>query len=450
MNQTVDSRKYSPTALALYITYFVLGVAATIMGQYKQNFAALWGTATLADGSYDVSGVVAVIAAIGLGRLIAFPVAGPLSDRLGRRLSALIGCGLYAIFLLGITFAPNLYVGYALAVVSGMANSFLDTSITPSCMEIFKEKGTIANIFTKLSISIAQFLLPFAIGFVAAHALPFRTIFIATAIIIIADGVFLAFLPFPPFEKVVKVKGQKSEKMHFTPAAIVLVCLGFTTSTTFMLWMNCNQELGTLYGLADPSKIQSFYSVGMCQLFGMNHINCGLMENYSVEHTAQKLRELCHRAEKYTIGVEPMPYSGLPDIKKAWAVVKASGCDNAKLILDSWHWVRAGQSYDPSLLADIPAEKVVAVQINDVQAHPYAKSILRDESMHDRMLPGTGYGDTAGFVKMLWDKGIQPAVMGVEVISDEILATGVAAAAKANFDATRAVLAQTWPEVLEK
>ena len=263
MNQTVESRKYYPTALALYITYFVLGVAATIMGQYKQNFAALWGAATLADGSYDVSGVVAVIAAIGLGRLIAFPAAGPLSDRLGRRLSALIGCGLYAIFLLGITFAPNLYVGYALAVVSGMANSFLDTSITPSCMEIFKEKGTIANIFTKLSISIAQFLLPFAIGFVAAHALPFRTIFIATAIIIIADGVFLAFLPFPPFEKVVKVKGQKSEKMHFTPAAIVLVCLGFTTSTTFMLWMNCNQELGTLYGLADPSKIQSFYSVGI-------------------------------------------------------------------------------------------------------------------------------------------------------------------------------------------
>ena len=40
MNQTVESRKYYPTALALYITYFVLGVAATIMGQYKQNFAA--------------------------------------------------------------------------------------------------------------------------------------------------------------------------------------------------------------------------------------------------------------------------------------------------------------------------------------------------------------------------------------------------------------------------
>lgn len=262
MDQTVNSKRYYPTALALYITYFVLGIAASIMGRYKQNFAALWGASSLADGSYDVSGVVAVIAAIGLGRLVAFPVAGPLSDRLGRRISALIGCGLYAVFLLGICYVPNMYLGYLLAVVSGMANSFLDTSITPSCMEIFKEKGTIANIFTKLSISIAQFLLPFAIGFTAARSMPFSTIFLATAAIIVVDGILLAFLPFPPFERVVKGKGPK-EKMRFTPAAVVLVCLGFTTSTTFMLWMNCNQELGLLYGLTDPSKIQSFYSVGI-------------------------------------------------------------------------------------------------------------------------------------------------------------------------------------------
>ena len=154
---TNSSRKYYPTALALYITYFVLGISASIMGQYKQNFADLWGASQLRDGSYDVSGVVAVIAAIGLGRLLAFPVAGPLSDRLGRRLSALIGCVLYAIFLICVTFTSNMYLGYALAIISGMANSFLDTSITPSCMEIFKEKGTVANMFTKLSVSIAQF-----------------------------------------------------------------------------------------------------------------------------------------------------------------------------------------------------------------------------------------------------------------------------------------------------
>ena len=188
----------------------------------------------------------------------------------------------------------------------------------------------------------------------------------------------------------------------------------------------------------------------MCELFGVNSINCGLMENYSVEYTAQKLRELCRRAGKYTIGVEPMPYSGLPDVKKAWAVVQAAGCDNAKLLLDSWHYIRANQPVDLSVLEGIPAEKIVSVQINDVQAHPYAKSILRDESMHDRMLPGTGCGNTAGFVKLIRDKGVRPAVVGVEVISDEILSRGVAQAAKENYAAARAVLEQAWPEVLEK
>ncbi len=262
MKQKNESARYYPTAFALYMTYFVLGVAATIMGQYKQELASLWGAQTLADGSFDVSGVVAVIAAIGLGRLVAFPVAGPLSDRFGRRVSGLIGCALYAVFFLSITFAPNMYVGYVLAVISGMANSFLDTSITPSCMEIFKEKGTIANIFTKMSISIAQFLLPFAIRFVAGNQLPFATIFLVCAGIIIIDGIFLAFLPFPEFTPAKKGNGQK-EKMHFTPASIVLIALGFTTSTTFMLWMNCNQELGKLYGLSEPSQIQSFYSVGI-------------------------------------------------------------------------------------------------------------------------------------------------------------------------------------------
>ena len=68
--------------------------------------------------------------------------------------------------------------------------------------------------------------------------------------------------------------------------------------------------------------------------------------------------------------------------------------------------------------------------------------------MHDRMLPGKGYGDTAGFVKLIREKGVDPAVVGVEVISDEILALGVPAAAKANYDATAEVLSKAWPEAL--
>ena len=188
----------------------------------------------------------------------------------------------------------------------------------------------------------------------------------------------------------------------------------------------------------------------MCDLFGVNHINIGLMETYSVEHTAQKLKELCQRAGKYVIGVEPMPYSGIPDIKKGWEVVKASGCDNAKLILDTWHWVRADQANDVNLMEGIPADKIVSIQISDVYDRPYAKSILRDESMHDRLAPGTGINATEGFVKMIKEKGIKPAVIGVEVISDAILAKGVAEAAKHTYDNTIKVLEKAWPEMAPK
>ena len=184
----------------------------------------------------------------------------------------------------------------------------------------------------------------------------------------------------------------------------------------------------------------------MCQLFGVRHINCGLMENYPVEQTAQKLKELCQRAGEYMIGVEPMPYSGIPYLKKAYQVVMASGCENAMIILDSWHWVRADQPYD--ILTKEIAKKVVSIQINDAYERPYAAPVLRDESMHDRLAPGTGAKDTAGFVRMVREAGVSPLAVGVEVISDAILAKGVEKAAAYTYENTVKVLKEAWPELL--
>lgn len=186
----------------------------------------------------------------------------------------------------------------------------------------------------------------------------------------------------------------------------------------------------------------------MCQLFGVQHINCGLMESYDLKYTAQKLRELCRRADPFIIALEPMPYSGLPDVHTAWEVMQQAHCSNAKLLLDSWHWLRAGQDYSPAILAAIPAEQIISIQINDILSHPYAKSILRDESMHDRLPPGEGVGNIAGFLQMLREKGVQPAVVGVEVISDALVALGIQTAAKKNFAAASKVLQQAWPELL--
>ena len=186
----------------------------------------------------------------------------------------------------------------------------------------------------------------------------------------------------------------------------------------------------------------------LCDLFGVKHINCGLMEMYSQERIAQKLRTLCQRAGNRIIALEPMPYSGLPDVRKAWEVIEQAGCENVGLLLDSWHWIRAQLPYTGDILNDIPAEKIISIQINDVQPHSYAHSVLRDESMHDRMKPGAGFGNTAGFLTMLRQKGVSPAVIAVEVISDEILSKGVMSAAQEEYLAAKAVLEQAWPELL--
>ncbi|APM38396.1 MFS transporter [Clostridium kluyveri] len=262
----MNNKKYYPTALALYFTYFVHGIGVSILGQYKQNFAGTWGAKTLADGTFDVSVVLAVIAALGLGRLITLPFSGPISDRFGRRISGLIGMACYAAYFIGIVFSPNLYVAYAFALIGGAANSFLDTCVTPSCLEIFVNSGDVANMFTKFSISIGQFVLPFMIGFVAVSQMSYKTIFLVVAVFIVIDAILIAFMPFPPMNRTDDSKGNAinpvKEKMKFTPVSIAIICIGFTSTSTFQLWLNCNQELGKLYGMVDPSKIQSFYSLG--------------------------------------------------------------------------------------------------------------------------------------------------------------------------------------------
>lgn len=260
--EKTGNKKLIITSLALYFTYSIHGIGSSILGQYKPEFAAAWGAGTLSDGAMDVSMVVTVIAALGLGRLISLPFAGPLSDKMGRRLSGLIGVLFYAAFFFGIAWAPSMEVAYLFAIIGGAANSFLDTCVSPTCMEIYADNPSVANLFTKFALCVSQFILPFLIGFVAAENLPYTTIFIVSGVIILLDGILILILPFPEREKSPDGK-QKKTKVKLTPVSLAAILIGFTSSSTFMLWLNCNQELGRAYGMADPSRIQSFYAMGI-------------------------------------------------------------------------------------------------------------------------------------------------------------------------------------------
>jgi MFS family permease len=267
----MSQKKYYPTALALYFTYIILGIEVSVLSQYKQEFAGAWGvTKTLANGHLDVSLVLAAIAALGLGRLIMLPFSGPFSDRFGRKSAGLVGCALFAVYFVGIAWAPNFYIAYVFAIVGGMANSFMDVCVAPSCIEIFPDSGEVASMFMKFSVAVGQFMLPFMIGFVATNHLSYKLIFYVVAALIVIDAVLLSFMKFPPKNAVAgeigELKGNaqpNKEKMKFNATSIAIIGLGFTVTSTFQLWLNCNQELGALYGLAKPSTIQSFYSIGI-------------------------------------------------------------------------------------------------------------------------------------------------------------------------------------------
>ena len=145
---------------------------------------------------------------------------------------------------------------------------------------------------------------------------------------------------------------------------------------------------------------------------------------------------LCDRAgDDLIVALEFMPYSGVPDLPTAWRILDEAGRPNSGLIVDVWHWARAGMT--PADLAGVPADRIVSVQLCDVLAEPMTP--LRAESLGHRLPPGQGYGDAVGLVRALDRHGVQPRVVAVEVISDELVARGVDAAAQTAADAARTV-----------
>ena len=174
----------------------------------------------------------------------------------------------------------------------------------------------------------------------------------------------------------------------------------------------------------------------MARAFGVRHLNAGLLEKLPLDVMGEEFAALCERAgPDLTVALEFMPYSGVPDLATAWRIVQE--VPNAGLVVDGWHWARAGQQVAD--LDPVPAERIVSVQLCDVRAEPMAP--LRAESLGHRLLPGKGHGDTVGLVRGLAKHGVTPAVLAVEVISDELVARGVDIAAQASADAAREVLA---------
>lgn len=62
-----SKKNYVITSLALYFTYFIHGIGASVLGQYKPQFAKVWGATVGSDGTVDVSMVAICYCSFGTG-----------------------------------------------------------------------------------------------------------------------------------------------------------------------------------------------------------------------------------------------------------------------------------------------------------------------------------------------------------------------------------------------
>lgn len=173
----------------------------------------------------------------------------------------------------------------------------------------------------------------------------------------------------------------------------------------------------------------------IARTFAADHVNVGLFDPGSPELMKVGFAALCQRAGDVKVALEFMPFGGIPDLSTAFQMVGFAGRPNAGLVIDVWHWVRAGTGARDLAGA---ADRVFVVQLCDVAR--VAMPDLRHESRHHRLVPGDGDGHANALVALLIDQGIRPQ-LSVEVMSDALLAKGNEATAEAVIAGARRVLA---------
>ena len=145
------------------------------------------------------------------------------------------------------------------------------------------------------------------------------------------------------------------------------------------------------------------------------------------------------------VQLEPLPWTGIPDLATAARIVRLADRPNGGLCLDTWHLLRSGQG-PADLHPDITA-LVVGLQVNDAPAD--REDDLLEETQHRRRLPGHGDAQVATVIGALRGAGVL-APVGVEVMSDELAALGPAAAATLAAEAIRVVLEQVKADSIQQ
>lgn len=150
----------------------------------------------------------------------------------------------------------------------------------------------------------------------------------------------------------------------------------------------------------------------------------------------ERFGALCDRAAAHglLVALEFIPWSGIPDVATAAAIIRAADRPNGGLNVDSWHYFRGRP--DAAALRTV-AERVFVVQLDDADADVVGS--LFDDTNTRRRYPGEGTFDLVSFVRLLDDAGVQ-VPLSVEIMSREHQELPVAEAARRAYRTTRTVV----------
>jgi sugar phosphate isomerase/epimerase len=136
---------------------------------------------------------------------------------------------------------------------------------------------------------------------------------------------------------------------------------------------------------------------------------------WSLDEAATAFAGLCDRAADHglLVHLEFLPWSRIPDLKKAWQVVAAADRPNGGIMVDAWHYFRGEP--DGALLRSIPGASILGVQLCDAPATPEPDPL--HATLHERLLPGEGELPLDTLLDDLRATG-STAPLGVAVFSD--------------------------------
>ncbi len=244
-------RSSIPVATGLYVNYLLFGMYNIMLASHMSFLTEHLHT--------DPAGISLLVSAMGFGRLFTLYISGVLSDRYGRKPFIVTAGLLMAVFLVGIPLSPTFEMAMVLAVLAGVANSFLDSGTYPALIEAFPQSSGSATVLVRGFISIGAAFLPLMIIFFMNHDIFYGVSFFLPALIFALNAVYLFRMKFPDMRvqpakeqrggisvssaeqtETRKLKANDESKPRFWQEGVCLILLGFTGPTLLyivQLWL---------------------------------------------------------------------------------------------------------------------------------------------------------------------------------------------------------------------